>query len=141
MNDNSAAASNNFSNGSEFSTTYVQAFNHRLTRMPFIPSGKTFFSKGLNERAAFFGCNDTSKITIMWLPNHDYTFASNVSTAQLVYPMDETDAMIANGVQATIQGDKEGWGTCLGCGLMMKTGHALPSECEACFQEYCYYGS
>jgi lysophospholipase len=91
VNDNSADTSNNFPNGSEILTTYVQSFNHGLTRMPFIPSVETFIAEGLNERATFFGCNDTSKITIVWLPNYNFTFASNVATAQLVYPKDETD--------------------------------------------------
>lgn len=140
VNDNSADTSNNFPNGSEILTTYVQSFNHNLTRMPIIPSVATFLSEGLNQRATFFGCNDTSKVTIVYLPNYNFTFDSNVSTAQLEYPETETAAMIANGVQIANQGGKECWGTCLGCALMMKTGEALPSECASCFEEYCYFG-
>jgi lysophospholipase len=141
VNDNSADTSNNFSNDSEILTTYVQSFNHNLTRMPFIPSVETFIAEGLNQRATFFGCNDISKVTIVYLPNYNFTFASNVPTAQLEYPKSETAAMIANGVQIGSQGGKDCWGTCLGCALMMKTGQTLPSECQACFAEYCYYGS
>jgi lysophospholipase len=139
VNDNSADTSTNFPNGSEILTTYVQSLSHNLTRMPFIPSVDTFISEGLNTRATFFGCNDTSKITIVYVPNVDYTFASNVSTDQLEYSKPETDSMIANGVQIANQGGKDGWGTCLGCALMMKTGQTLPSDCPACFTEYCYY--
>jgi lysophospholipase len=141
VNDNSADTSNNFPNGSEILTTYVQSFNHNLTRMPFIPSVETFISEGLNQRATFFGCNDTSKITIVYLPNFNFTYASNTATAQLEYSETETAGIIANGVSIAIQDGKEGWGTCLGCALMMKTGQALPVDCEACFEEYCYYGS
>jgi lysophospholipase len=141
VNDNSADTSNNFPNGSEILTTYVQSFNHNLSRMPFIPSVETFIAEGLNQRATFFGCNDTSKVTIVYLPNYNYTFASNVATTQLEYPKTETAAMIANGVEVATQGGREGWGTCLGCALMMKTAQALPSECATCFEEYCYYGS
>ncbi len=141
VNDNSADGSQNFPNGSEILTTYVQSFNHNLTRMPFIPSVETFISEGLNQHAVFFGCNETDKITIVWLPNFDYTFASNTSTFQLEYLESETVAMIENGVEIVTQGGKAGWGTCLGCAIMMKTGQALPSECTSCFKEYCYYGS
>jgi lysophospholipase len=141
VNDNSPDTSQHFPNGSEILTTYVQSFNHNLTRMPFIPSVETFISEGLNQHAVLFGCNETDKITIVWLPNVDYTFASNTSTFQLEYPESETAAMIANGVEVATQGGKAGWGTCLGCAIMMKTGQALPSECGSCFEEYCYYGS
>ena len=141
VNDNSADTSNNFPNGSEILTTYVQSFNHNLTRMPYIPSVDTFISEGLNQRATFFGCNDSSEVTIVYLPNYNFTFASNVPTLQLEYSKTETAAMIANGVEIASQGGKECWGTCLGCAIMMKTGQALPRKCTACFEEYCYYGS
>jgi lysophospholipase len=109
--------------------------------MPLVPSVETFISEGLNKRATFFGCNDQSKVTIVYLPNNNYTFASNTGTFQLEYPEWETDAMIANGVGIATQGEKAGWGTCLACALMMKTENTLPSDCTACLAEYCYYGS
>jgi lysophospholipase len=140
VNDNSADT-NNYPNGSSLLTTYVQSLNSGLKRMPFIPSVETFLSKGLNKRATFFGCAEPSKITIVYLPNANFTFASNVSTFQLQYEKSETDAMIANGVEVASQGGKEGWGTCLGCALMMKTGQILPDDCQDCFNEYCYYNS
>jgi lysophospholipase len=140
INDNSANT-RNFPNGSELLTTYVQSFNHGYTRMPLVPSVETFISEGLNKRATFFGCNDQSKVTIVYLPNNNYTFASNTGTFQLEYPEWETDAMIANGVGIATQGEKGGWGTCLACALMMKTENTLPSDCTACLAEYCYYGS
>lgn len=138
VNDNSADTKFNFPNGSEILTTYVQSFNQKLTRMPFIPSVETFLANGLDKKPTFFGCNDTSKITIVYIPNAAYSTASNVSTSQLVYRKEQTEAMIANGVQIITQGGKPGWATCLGCGLMMKTGERLPDECQACFREYCY---
>jgi lysophospholipase len=140
VNDNSAD-SNNFPNGSEILTTYVQSFNHNLTRMPFIPSVETFVAEGLNTRATFFGCNATDKITIVYIPNTAYTYQSNVATAQLQYEKNETDSMVANGVQMISQGGDAAWGTCLGCAIMSKSGATLPSECQACFNKYCYNGS
>lgn len=138
VNDNSADTSNNFPNGSEILTTYVQSLTAGLTRMPVIPSVDTFISEGLNARATFFGCNDTSKITIIYLPNVNYTFDSGIATAQFVYSEDTTTAMISNGQAVAAQNGTEGWGTCLGCALMMKEGGALPSACTDCFSKYCY---
>jgi lysophospholipase len=74
--------------------------------MPFIPPVETFLEEGLDKRATFFGCDDPSKVTIVWLPHYSFTFASNVSIAQLSYSKDNTNKMIANGVQVANQGVK-----------------------------------
>ena len=92
VNDNSADT-NSFPNGSAILTTYVQSLNAGLKKMPVIPSVETFISQGLNKRATFFGCNDKSKITIIYVPNVNYTFPSNQPTSKLQYQPDETRGM------------------------------------------------
>ncbi|KAL2002180.1 hypothetical protein VTN02DRAFT_477 [Thermoascus thermophilus] len=139
VNDNSADDSHNFPNGSEILTTYVQTFNHNLTRMPYIPSVDTFVSEGLNRRATFFGCDEADKLTIVYIPNVNITYPSNQSTYKLQYDNDETDGMIGNGLAMADQGGEEGWGTCLGCAILKKSGNQLPADCDACFQKHCYY--
>lgn len=139
VNDNSADDSYNFPNGSEILTTYVQTFNHNLTRMPYIPSVDTFVSEGLNKRATFFGCDETDKLTIVYIPNVNITYPSNQSTYKLQYDEDETDGMIGNGLAMADQGGEEEWGTCLGCAIMKKSGNQLPANCNACFEKHCYY--
>jgi lysophospholipase len=141
VNDNSADTTMFWPNGSEILTTYVQSFNQGLTRMPFIPSVDTFLSQGLNQHAVFFGCNDTNKMTIVWMPNTRYSFASNFPTSKSTYTYAETDGVIANGVQIAAQGGDANWGTCFGCALLSKTGQALPSDCTACLSKYCYTGN
>ncbi|KAF7867241.1 hypothetical protein EAF04_005324 [Stromatinia cepivora] len=138
VNDNSADTSSNFPDGSEIFTTYQQAVAAGLTRMPVIPPSSTFIAQGYNKRATFFGCGDSSKITIVYLPNAQFTYASNVSTAQLIYSKATTAGIIANGVGIASQGNDAQWATCLGCAFMQKTGQALPSACTACFAKYCY---
>jgi len=138
VNDNSADTSNNFPNGSEILTTYVQSLSAGLTRMPVIPPVAKFISEGLNQRPTFFGCHDTSKTTIIYLPNYNYTFPSNEPTAKLQYTKNETIGMIANGVQIATKGGDQGWPLCLACGLMKKAGGTLPRGCTACFCQYCY---
>ena len=138
VNDNSADNNENFPNGTEVLTTYQQAIAAGLDRMPEIPSIETFVSEGLNRRATFFGCNDDSMATIIYLPNVNYTYASNTSTSQFVYLPDETDAMIANGNAVATQNGTEGWATCLACGIMKKASKNLPNACSECFSIYCY---
>ena len=138
MNDNSADTATNFPNGSEILTTYVQSLNAGLTKMPVIPSVATFISEGLNKRPTFFGCDDPAKLTIIYIPNVNYTFPSNEPTSKLQYEPDETAGMISNGVQIITKNSDAAWPTCLACGIMKKTGAALPAACAGCFSEYCY---
>jgi lysophospholipase len=140
VNDNSADTTDNYPNGTEILTTYQQAQAKGLSRMPFIPDVSVFVSQGLNKRATFFGCNDATKLTIVFLPNTNYTTDSGVPTAKIQYSSSETDAMVANGVQIATQNGDAGWPTCLGCALVMKTGTTLPAECGACFTKYCFNG-
>ncbi|MCJ1369459.1 hypothetical protein MMC20_000670 [Loxospora ochrophaea] len=138
VNDNSADTTDNFPNGTEIYQTYLRASQVGLTKMPVIPPVATFVSQGLNKRPTFFGCNDATKVTIVYLPNVNYTFPSNEPTSKLQYSPSETSGMIANGVEiATKNGDPQ-WPTCLGCGIMKKTGGALPAACAGCFTQYCY---
>lgn len=138
VNDNSADTANNFPNGTEIYTTYIQAQQAGLSRMPTIPPVSTFVLEGLNKRATFFGCNDDSTLTIIYLPNVNYTYPSNQPTTRFQYDSSDTAAMIANGNLIGTQNGDENWPTCLGCAIVKKTGNTLPSACNACFTEYCY---
>jgi lysophospholipase len=138
VNDNSADTADNWPNGTEIYNTYVQAQAKGLTRMPVIPPVSTFVAKGLNKKAAFFGCNDNSKTTIIYLPNNKYTYQSNVPTAQETYEPNETAGMIGNGNAIATQNGTAGWPACLACGIMKKSGATLPASCTACFTQYCY---
>lgn len=138
VNDNSADTASNYPNGSEILTTYVQSLSHNLTLMPEIPSVATFLAEGLNTRATFFGCNSTDKLTIVYIPNVNYTYPSGQSTEKVQYFPQETDGMIGNGYAMANQNGEAGWATCLGCIIMKKTNTTLPTSCAACFQKHCY---
>ena len=138
VNDNSADTSANYPNGSEIYTTYQRATDEGLTRMPVIPDVTTFLANGLDTRPTFFGCNDPNVITIVYLPNQEYTYPSGQSTAKLQYTAAETDAMIANGQQIASKGGDPDWPLCLACGIMKKAGGTIPGACTACYDEYCY---
>ncbi|GME28808.1 hypothetical protein GTA08_BOTSDO07975 [Neofusicoccum parvum] len=139
VNDNSADTADNWPNGTEIYNTWTQAQAQGLAdRMPAIPDVATFVAEGLNQRPAFFGCNATDALTIVYVPNYNFTYDSNVATLKLQYTPAETSDMIANGVQVASQGGDAQWGACLACGIMAKSGAALPDGCAACLEEYCY---
>ncbi|KAL9093527.1 MAG: hypothetical protein Q9165_003922 [Trypethelium subeluteriae] len=138
VNDNSADTSDNYPNGSELYNTYQIAKSDGLTRMPVIPPDTTFVSQGLNTRPTFFGCNTQNTLTLIYLPNHNYTYDSGVSTAQLEYSKAETDALIANGVAVGSYNGNSTFAECVGCAILKKTGGTLPSKCQSCFSSYCF---
>lgn len=142
VNDNSADTAQNFPNGSEILTIYVQSVSANLTRMPYIPSVETFIAQVLATKPTFFGCNDTSKITIIYLPTKQFSFNSGTATMKLSYKLSETDAMIANGAATAANGGNDTmWATCLGYGIMQKSPGQMPAGCTTCLQQYCYNGS
>lgn len=138
VNDNSADTLYNFPNGSEILHTYEAAVAAGLTRMPVIPSVATFVSEGLDQKPTFFGCNTNDTATIVYIPNHNYTYQSGTPTGKIQYYSNETDGMVANGVEIGSYGGKANWPLCLGCGIMKKSGETLPDGCAACFDEYCF---
>ncbi|KAL9126624.1 MAG: hypothetical protein Q9175_007886 [Cornicularia normoerica] len=127
VNDNSADTSGNFPDGSSLYQTYMQAQLAGLTKMPVIPPPAIFLSEGLNQRPTFFGCNDASKITIVFLPNYNYTFPSGEDTLKVAYLPSETSGMIANGGEVATMGGSATFPTCLACAISKKTGNTLPA--------------
>jgi lysophospholipase len=146
VNDNSADTSNMYPSGTAIQQTYLVSQSAGLTKMPFIPDSSTFIAQGLNKRATFFGCNETDKVFIVYLPNVGYTFDSGQSTFKIQYSKQDTDAMIANGVQVANQNGTEGWSFCLACAIRHRDGDGvggqggLPEGCGGCFERYCYRG-
>jgi lysophospholipase len=141
VNDNSADTDANYPNGTELLETYRQAQRVGLTKMPFIPPVAEFVSKGFHQRATFFGCNDPAKVTLIFLPNFNYTsFDTGVPSSQFEYSVNQTTAMIEAGNRIALQnGDKE-WPKCLACGIMEKRTkiEVLPKGCKECLEKYCY---
>ena len=138
VNDNSADTSDNYPNGSEIYNTYRIALSDGLTRMPVIPPSSTFISQGLNTKPTFFGCNTQDQLTIIYIPNYNYTYDSGVSTAKLQYTKAETDALIANGVAVGSYNGNTTFAECVGCAILKKTGASLPNDCTGCFSTFCF---
>ena len=113
--------------------------------MPTIPSPEAIAMLNPNRLPLVFGCYDLSKITIVWLPNKEYSFASNVPTWIIVYSSSDVTNMIENGNAVATLGGLTGnltWPTCLGCVILNRSnqGQGLPSDCTACFDRFCWQG-
>lgn len=127
-----------YPDGSALVAAYEATQTGRLAgRFPAVPAVGEFST----QQAQFFGCNETEAVTVIYLPNSDWTYASNVSTLQLTFTVAETEGLISNGNGIAAQGDDEAWAGCLACGLMLKEvgASSLPSGCDACLAEYCWY--
>jgi lysophospholipase len=136
--DSSADTPGNFPNGSEIHSTYLRAQQAGLARMPAVPTADAFVARGMNQKATFFGCNDPAVLTIVYLPNFNWTYPSGQPTMRIQYNVNDTQGMIANGAAVASQGGDADWPVCLACAVMKKTTAKLPADCAGCFMKYCY---
>lgn len=141
-NDNSADTVDFWPNGTSLYQTYLRARMVGPSSLPVIPPPDVFVEQALNQRPTFFGCNDTSKITIIYLPNVDYAYPSNTPDWRLGYNSSAVAGLITNGNMVANKNGVDTWATCLGCALLLKRrkGEGLPSSCNACFKEFCWKG-
>jgi lysophospholipase len=149
--DNSADTTYSWPNGSSLHTTYqkaidqAQAYNISL-RMPPVPSTQGFVNGGYNTRPTFFGCNDSSLPTVIYVPNYPWSAWSNTSTYMLEYSTDQAVAIIENGRRTLdANGTDSSLPRCVTCAMMdnavMENGGSRSAECEACFSRYCWDGT
>ena len=117
---------------------------------PFVPNATVFVEESLNKKTVFFGCNSTllSELShippvVVYIPNNEYTFASNTSTFKLAYSDDEKIGMIDNGYAAAYYNNTDSeYATCVSCAVILRSQQRLditPSkECQKCFDKYCW---
>jgi lysophospholipase len=141
-------------NGTALLATYQRSLLKTELGLPFpsIPDQNTFVNLGLNSQPTFFGC-DAKNLTepsplIVYIPNHPYTYNSNISTFQLETNNTERDSIIQNGYNVATRGngtlDKD-WPSCLGCAILSrsfdKNSMKVPAVCDSCFLRYCWNGT
>lgn len=157
--DSSADTSNNWPNGTALRASYdrSQAPIGNGTLIPPVPDPNTFVNLGLNDGPTFFGCNASNfslqdgqslPPLLVYLPNGPYRFMSNVTTFEPMYPIDERNNYITNGVSVATQGNGSldgDWPACVACAALSRsfdrTKTAVPSGCKDCFERYCWNGT
>ena len=139
-NDNSADTDNRWPNGSSLAWTALRAQQHGLTTMPSVPSPAEIIEKNPLGLPLFFGCDDLSKVTIIYISNKEYTFPSNIPTWVLLYSPEQVAGMIGNSNMVATLGNDPDWPTCLACAMLMKKtqGLGLPTSCSTCFNRFCF---
>lgn len=148
--DNSADTDYSWANGSSLWTSYQKSLAQRekyniSTPMPIVPSTNGFVNGGLNTRVTFFGCNETDKPLIIYVPNYPWNTYSNTSTLQLEYEIEQAAAMVENGRRSLeMNGTVDNWPTCLTCALMdravIEDGGQRSEDCQKCFDTWCWNG-
>lgn len=153
--DSSADTDSGWPNGASVMSTYRRSLEANITALrsgfPHVPGKDTFLNLGLNTRPSFFGCNATNSSSpsplIVYLPNHPYVYASNISTFQMAISSPERDAMVENGwalaTQLNATRDPD-WPACVGCAMLARSFHrtntSVPEKCRQCFDRYCWDG-
>jgi len=115
-----------------------------LRSMPEIPNVDVK-SQTPAKSPQFYGCYDSSRKTILYLPNSQWIptgqMQANQSTMTQKYSATETDYMIENARQNVNQGGDKEWPLCVACAMMKNFQHftgSLKNKCQSCFQKYCY---
>jgi lysophospholipase len=141
-NDNSADTASHWPNGTSLFKTYLRAQSHGLTTMPKIPSPSVIAEQNYAGQPLVFGCDDSSKITIIWIPNKQYTFASNKPDWVLKYSSSDVTGMVMNGNMIATMGGDAAWPMCLACVILKRSNEAqtLPFTCSGCFDKFCWRG-
>ncbi|KAG0656125.1 Lysophospholipase 1 [Maudiozyma exigua] len=155
--DFSSDGTDSFPNGLSLVRTYERQFLDigKYEAFPYVPSTEVFVDLGLNKHPVFFGCNSTNLTDlafipplVVYLPNSEYSYASNVSTYQQSFDLTERKDLIQNSFEAATMGnmtkDPE-FLSCVGCAVMRRKQEqqnlTWPDECSKCFSRYCWDGS
>lgn len=155
--DFSADTEENWPNGTSLWNTYQRQFFDAGSdiSMPVVPTVEEYMKNDMNKKPTFFGCW-TSQLKnlrhtpplVVYIPNSEYSYASNTSTEKVTYSVEEQAKMIQNGFEAATMGnftkDSEFRG-CVACAVaarrMSSKSITLPTQCDSCFTKYCYNGT
>ncbi|TVY62431.1 Lysophospholipase 2 [Fusarium oxysporum f. sp. cubense] len=99
--DGSADTKTRWPNGTALVTTYQRSKGNaspRNNKLPKVPDQNTFINLGINKRPTFFGCDNSSGPSIVYLSNEPYTTESNFTTFDLEYSDIERNEIIQKGI-------------------------------------------
>ncbi|KAL8287260.1 hypothetical protein RQP46_003712 [Phenoliferia psychrophenolica] len=143
--DSSTDRPNHWPDGTEIWNSYRKSLlpGYEAIAFPVIPDPNTFVSLGFNVRPTFFGSscysqpNNVTTPLIVYLPNYHETFASNTSTLTTTYSVADQLSFYDNSFQIVTQRLSTTWPV---DAQQERNGVARTSQCEACFEKYCYMG-
>ena len=151
----SSSGDSKWPNGLSLQASYELAQNMGLP-FPDFPVLEDFRAntRNVRDQATFLGCDQTESPLIVFLPNHATSFASNISSSDLLIPQDIVRPIVQNGYDSMLEDV-----LCLGCALVhaqnakacKAAGTALedcdlwealpfgsPAECDTCMEKHCW---
>jgi lysophospholipase len=151
----SSSGDSKWPNGLSLQASYELAQNMGIP-FPDFPVREDFRAntRNVREQATFLGCNQTESPLIVFLPNHATSFASNISSSDLLIPQDIVRPIVQNGYDSMLEDV-----LCLGCALVhaqnvkacKAAGTSLedcdlwdalpfgsPAECDSCMEKHCW---
>ena len=60
-------------------------------------------TRNVRDQATFLGCDQTESPLIVFLPNHATSFASNISSSDLLIPQDIVRPIVQNGYDSMLE--------------------------------------
>jgi len=135
--DTSADTEDNWPTGQSLAYSSKFASSNNVPFPPVPSSSELKKNSAYRKKMTIFGCYTSSAPTIVYLPNHEESYESNLSTFKTEYSDKEANGVIQNGFDQWTVGD---YPTCLACALISggKSSNSLPSACTTCFNKYCY---
>ena len=110
----SSSGDSKWPNGLSLQASYELAQNMGLP-FPDFPVLEDFRAntRNVRDQATFLGCDQTESPLIVFLPNHATSFASNISSSDLLIPQDIVRPIVQNGYDSMLEDV-----LCLGCALV-----------------------
>ncbi|GME69746.1 unnamed protein product [Ambrosiozyma monospora] len=161
--DNSMDTLQGWPNGVSIVKTYERQFTNQSnhTAFPYVPDSQSFLNLNLTAKPTFFGCyssnltdlmkevgTDTVPPLVVYVANRPFTFDSNTSTFKMSYDNEEKLSLIENGFAVSTRKNltlDDEYRACIGCAILQRSrerlGMPLGSQCQKCFDEYCWDGS
>lgn len=142
--DNTAGGPHGWPDGSTLTRIYKrQFFDFAKDKISF-PKIPTESLSGNNTQPFFLGCNDPSNSLVIYVPNREYSYASNPSTLKFSYSKKSQNKLIQNGFEIVSRNnltDDASWRTCVGCAVVKRSqernGVDQSEQCKKCFSQYC----
>lgn len=146
--DNMADRDDNWPDGTSMIQTYQKQFikGSESLVFPEVPhNAQIFVDEKLNKRPVFFGCQNEETPLVVYVPNSEYSFASNTSVEKMSYSNQEKFSMIRNGFETSSSNnltENADWQYCVGCAIIKRSQDRnsidASDACQKCFQKYCW---
>ncbi|KAL8286468.1 hypothetical protein RQP46_004485 [Phenoliferia psychrophenolica] len=143
-----------YPDGTDVRNTYLKTLEagYENIRFPFIPDAKSLVAQGFYKKPVLLGSscapqpNNHTTPLIIWLPNYNAIgFDTNASGGQFLYSKQDQQSYFDTSFAIVTHKGSKTWPACFACALIdaqqERNGVARTSQCQRCFDQYCYRGN